>query len=121
MRLILVLLLLPSAVMADTLLCLGTRPGWMMTIEDDTVAFDYLGDGRYTLDPGLAGRADGFSSHDLITARERWPVFLENRACRVVRATLPISIEVAVPSSAGRLPLRGCCKWQDRSDPQSGS
>lgn len=113
MPLILALLLLPTSLCAETLLCLGTRPGWMMTIETDTVAFDYLGDGRYALDPPLESRDFGFRTHDLVTARERWPVYLETRTCPSLRIMLPVSIEIAVPSSAGRLPMRGCCKWKD--------
>ncbi len=108
------LIALPATVWGDTLLCLGTRPGFMMVIETDSVAFDYLGDGRYTLDPPLQGPGFGFATHELVTMRERWDVFLEERSCEVIRATLPVTLEIAVPTSAGDRPLSGCCKWQTR-------
>lgn len=105
---------LPAAATAETLLCLGTRPGFMMVIEADVVAFDYLGDGRYTLDPPVAAPGFGFASHELVTMRERWDLYLEERSCKVMRATLPVTLEISVPTSAGDRPLTGCCKWQSR-------
>lgn len=95
------------------LLCLGTYPGFMMTVAGSEATLDYLGDGIHGFDPPLGDRLEGFGTHDLVTMRERWPVYLEPRACEVLGVTLPVSVEIAVPSSAGLLPLRGCCKWQD--------
>lgn len=97
---------------AGRLLCLGTAPGFMFTATQDEVTFDYLGDGQYTLDPPLSGPPDGFGQHTLVTARERWPVYIERRACTVARATLEHVIEISVPTSAGRRPLKGCCLWK---------
>lgn len=98
---------------------MGTRPGFMVIVEDvDRVTFDYLGDGEYGLDPPLA-RREGSTRHELVTARDRWPVFLETRACEVLNATLPITLEIAVPTSAGDRPLTGCCKWQGASAPSA--
>lgn len=112
--LLLLLLLMAGAVPAQAgrLLCLGTAPGFMMAIEGSEATFDYLGDGRYGFEPPLTAAPQGFATHSLVTARERWPVYLEARACRVIRATLDISIEIAVPTSAGARPLRGCCLWK---------
>jgi hypothetical protein len=97
---------------AGRLLCLGTAPGFMMVIEDTEVAFDYLGDGRFVLEPPLQSAPQGFATHSLVTARDRWPVYLETRSCRVANATLDVSIEIAVPTSDGARPLIGCCLWK---------
>jgi len=94
----------------DPLLCLGR--GFTMIVDGSDVFFDYLGDGGFTLDPAIEGRALGFSTHELVTQRERWTVYLEERSCSIIGATLPVRIEVAVPTSAGLRPLVGCCKWQ---------
>ena len=86
----------------------------MFMIEDaDIVSFDYLGDGRFRLDPPLPAEGAGFSRHELVTASERWPIFIETRACPILGGTLDITMEIAVPSSAGQLPLQACCKWRD--------
>ena len=94
----------------DTLLCLGTHPGFMMTIDGARVRFDYLGDGLFSLDPPLE-RGQDYARHTLVTSRERWPVYFERRDCRVLRATLSTTVEIAVPTSAGTRPMTGCCKW----------
>ena len=102
-----------DAAAPERLLCLGTFPGFMMTVAGNEATLDYLGDGVHGFDPPLGDRVDRFGTHDLVTLRERWPVYLEPRACEVLGVTLPVSVEIAVPSSAGLLPLRGCCKWQE--------
>lgn len=102
-----------GAAAPERLLCLGTFPGFMMTVAGKEATLDYLGDGVHGFDPPLGDRVERFETHDLVTLRERWPVYLEPRACEVLGVTLPVSVEIAVPSSAGLLPLRGCCKWQD--------
>ncbi|MEL6168422.1 MAG: hypothetical protein AAFR35_07000 [Pseudomonadota bacterium] len=96
------------------LFCVGTGPGFLMTIEEDAVAFDYLGDGSYGLDPPLSSRDFNFARHNLVTAQETWPVFIEHRQCTALDATLPVSIEIAVPTSAGDAPLQGCCVWNPK-------
>lgn len=103
------LCLLPGLASADRLLCLGTFPGFMMQVDGTEVMLDYLGDGTYVLDPALPEDITGFTSHELVTQRERWPVFVEARACPTKWKTLPISIEIAIPTSSGQRPLNACC------------
>ncbi len=106
---------LPGLAAAETgLHCLGTRPGFMFSVEDgDTVRFDYLGDGRFGLEPALEAPFDGFRRFVLVTAVERWDVYLETRACQVINMNLPLTLEVAVPTSSGLRPLTGCCIWAE--------
>jgi hypothetical protein len=61
---------LPGLATADTgMHCLGTRPGFMFSVEDgDTVRSDYLGDGRLRLEPALEAPFDGFHRIILLTA-----------------------------------------------------
>ena len=56
------LVLVPLPLQADRLLCLGTRPGFMFTVETDTATFDYLGDGRYRFEPPLTALPDSAAS-----------------------------------------------------------
>lgn len=105
-------LIAPFPAAADRLLCLGTYPGFMMQVEGGEVMLDYLGDGVYELDPPLADTVTGFTTHSLVTKRQRWPVYVEARACPTKWKTLPISIEIAVPTSAGQQPLNACCMVQ---------
>ncbi|ROU04184.1 hypothetical protein [Histidinibacterium lentulum] len=114
-------LALPLALLAGTapadppgLHCLGSRPGFMFSVEaGDVVRFDYLGDGQFGLDPALTDRFEGFRGFELVTARERWDLWLETRACRIIGIDLPLSLEIAVPSSGGLRPLTACCRWVD--------
>ena len=118
-----VLAVLPAtSAAAETgrLFCMGADPRFLATIEGDTVALDYLGDGSFTLDPPLDSRAFGFSRHILVTARERWDLYLETRACPMRGADLPVSIEIAVPTSSGLRPFSGCCVWNPK-DPGDAS
>jgi hypothetical protein len=93
--------LFPTHATAERLLCLGTFPGFMMQIEGAEVMLDYLGDGTYTLEPELPDTITEFTRHELVTRRERWPVFVEARACPTQWKTLPIMIEIAIPTSSG--------------------
>lgn len=115
-RLACLLLLVASPALAEPpgLHCLGTRPGFLFTVEaGDTVRFDYLGDGRFGLEPALSDRFEGFRGYTLVTSRERWDLWLETRSCRVIGIDLPLTLEIAVPSSAGLRPLTACCRWAD--------
>ncbi|WP_143535083.1 hypothetical protein [Roseivivax jejudonensis] len=98
---------------AETLLCLGMQPGFMLTIEGDTVAFDYAGDGQFELDPPLPARGLSYSRHTLVTARQRWPLYLEGRDCAALGATFPVSVEIGVPVRSRVEPFSGCCTWRD--------
>ena len=94
-----------------SLLCLGTNPGFMFMVEEgNVVRFDYLGDGTYRLDPPLDERP-GFGRHEMVTRHDRWPVLIEDRACPILNGTMPVTVEIAVPTSAGMRPLTGCCRW----------
>jgi len=96
-------------------LCLGTSPGFMMTIQGDKASFDYLGDGVYAVDPAVpAEPPTAASRHDLVTSRTRIGMFLERRECRVIGADLPVRIELAIPTSVGLRPMVGCCKQNGR-------
>lgn len=101
---------------AATLLCLGTYPGFMMTATSTQATFDYLGDGRFGIEPAIQAPGFGYATHSLVTARERWPIYFTEERCEVIGVTLPVSVEVAVPTSAGVRPLQGCCRWHALGD-----
>jgi hypothetical protein len=101
---------------ADRLLCLGVSPRFVLTIEGAEVTFDYAGDGTFRLDPPLTGRYILYRRHSLVTARQRWPLVLEARDCRVSTLTLPVRVEVRVPTAAGPVSYLGCCFWRGGGD-----
>lgn len=101
----------PAAGEGARLFCMGTGPGFLMTIDGGTAMLDYLGDGRFGFDPPLAPGEITYSRHELVTMRERWDVYLTSRACPLLGAEFDVTVEIAVPTSAGRLPLVGCCTW----------
>ncbi len=106
-------LALPNAAMARKLLCQGSDPGFQLTIENGSeVAFDYLGDGTFTLDPPLPPVATR-SDHSLITARSAFDVTIETRRCRTLNATLPVRLEVRVPTAHGPTAMPACCLWSN--------
>lgn len=109
-RLALLVSFIATTLPAQDLMCIGTRPGFIFVVSGgDRVTFDYLGDGRFRLDPPLV--RDEPTRHDLVTRRERWPVLIEERACRVLNTDHPVTLEIGVPTSAGMRPLTGCCRW----------
>ncbi|NRB00714.1 MAG: hypothetical protein HRU32_12990 [Rhodobacteraceae bacterium] len=95
---------------AEALLCMGIAPGFLMVVEGDTTTFDYLGDGDFDLDPALPLAISGGFGTRLKTAGGDIPVYIEERACRVVGIDLPIRIELGIDTSAGFTPFAGCCK-----------
>ena len=111
-RLALLLLAAPVAAQAEPrLMCLGSEPNFMLLVEGEAASFDYLGDGSFAFTPpprpGL-----GYSVHRLAAARTAFDVHLAETPCPALDTTLPVSVEVAVPTAAGLRPLRGCCLWQ---------
>ncbi|MFQ6552267.1 hypothetical protein AAD018_007975 [Aestuariibius insulae] len=103
----------PQTAEARKLLCHGSDPGFSLTIENGSeVAFDYLGDGTFTLDPPLPPVATR-SDHSLITARSAFDVTIETRRCRTLSATLPVRLEVRVPTMDGPMSMPACCLWSD--------
>ncbi|MEL6914967.1 MAG: hypothetical protein AAFP13_10740 [Pseudomonadota bacterium] len=113
LSLLAVALLASSPAHAGRLICMGAAPGFMAMIEDGTGSFDYLGDGRYDFAPALTERPEGFQRLTMTTARQTWDVYLTQQSCRFLTFETDISIEFAVPTSAGDRPLAGCCIWQD--------
>jgi len=102
---------LPASADRADWLCLGTEPGFMMTISGGAATFDYLGDGVYGMEPPVPSTPpEAASRHDLVTGRQRITVFLEHRACQVLGTRLDVAIEIAIPTSIGLRPMTGCCK-----------
>ncbi|MEL6551226.1 MAG: hypothetical protein AAFQ54_13370 [Pseudomonadota bacterium] len=85
----------------------------MSVIEDGSGSFDYLGDGRYSFEPALTERPTGFQRLTMTTMRQTWDVYITEEACPFLTIETDISIEFAVPTSAGDLPMKGCCIWKD--------
>lgn len=109
----LALVLAAAPVEAARYLCLGQSPRFAMTLEGAEVLFDYFGDGTYRLSPPAPATLPASGSrHTLFTAREEMFLFLEPRPCRVLSATLPVRVEVAVRTSDGLRPFVGCCTVQ---------
>lgn len=104
------LALLPAPTHAVGLLCLGTDPGFMMVVTDDEASLDYLGDGRFSVDPALPAPLLAYSRHSLTTAGGPLPVFIERRACQVAGIELPFVVELGLPSNGALRPARGCCR-----------
>lgn len=102
------------AAQAGRLLCMGASPSFMALIQDGVGSFDYLGDGKYDFAPAITAKPSGFQRLTMTTAREAWDVFLTAESCRVLTFDTDISIEFAVPTSAGDRPMSGCCIWQDQ-------
>ncbi|MEO1796813.1 MAG: hypothetical protein AAFR53_07345 [Pseudomonadota bacterium] len=107
------LLMLAAPANAGQLICMGTAPGFMSVIEDGSGSFDYLGDGRYSFEPALTQRPTGFQRLTMKTMRETWDVFVTEEACPLLTIETNISIEFAVPTSAGDRPMKGCCIWKE--------
>jgi hypothetical protein len=103
-------LLLPEAAAAERLLCLGLAPGFMMTLEDETARFDYLGDGVFDLAPPLALPERGVARHEIETYGGPLPVFVERAACPILGTELAFRVEIGVQTSQGMRPMTGCCR-----------
>lgn len=104
----------PVAGAAESLLCMGIAPGFLMVVESESTTFDYLGDGDFAWSPPLPDRIDGGYSTRLVTAGGDVPVYLEERACRVIGIDLPIRIELGIETSLGLTPFAGCCKRREK-------
>ncbi len=117
-------LLLAAPALADTqpagggLQCLGRDPGFMRNASGAEARPDYLGDGVFGHDPPLASPDFTFRRHALRTSRELRSVHSEVRDCTAFGATLDYAVEIAVPTSGGLRPLRGCCVWRETATVQ---
>lgn len=96
---------------AAQLLCMGTSPGFLMTIDGGTARFDYLGDGEFELLPPVAEDEvlRSTRTHVLLTAGGRIPVVLQQRRCPVLSITTPVSVEMLVDTDGGSSVFSGCC------------
>lgn len=102
---------LVSPAAAEGWLCLGTYPGFMMTIAGDRATLDYFGDGEYRVDPPVPDAPEKVSSlHTLVLSRSDVPLFFEQVSCRVMGLSLPVRVEMAIETSDGFRPMAGCCK-----------
>lgn len=110
MRILFFLLALAAPANAATLHCLAGPPGVMLTLSGDVARLDYLGDGRFALDPPLDRPPEGFSRHAIDTAGGALPVFLSRERCRIFGLDLPFSVELGIPTDEGRSPVTGCCR-----------
>ena len=109
----LILACLPQVAQADTLLCLGKRPSFLITMTEATATFDYLGDGVFRLDPPLS-RATATEPRALFSSRTEFPMFVDRRACEVRQLDMPITIRLIVPTSSGPRLFAGCCIWKSQ-------
>lgn len=105
--------LTPFPAGAEQLLCLGFRPGFMMTLEEDTARFDYLGDGVFELSPALSLPQDEVGRYELMTFGGPLPVYLERAACPMMGTLLAFRVEIGVQTSRGMQPMTGCCRGRD--------
>lgn len=94
-------------------LCVGTTLPFQMTLDGDRARFDYLGDGRFGIDPPVTQEIGASSLHDLVTRRARLAFVLAPETCPALRATLPVRIDIAIPRNGGLVVHRGCCLWRD--------
>ncbi len=91
------------------LVCAGE--GFALIARDDAAQFTYLGDGTFALSPPVPEPGFGFLRLTLATAGGDIAIYLEERACDVADADLPLSIEIAIDTSRGLEPRVGCCTW----------
>jgi hypothetical protein len=99
-------------------LCVGTSLPFQMTLDGARARFDYLGDGRFGVDPPVPRDIGPSSLHDLVTRRSRLAFLLVPQDCAALRATLPVRIDIAIPRNGEVVIHRGCCLWRDlRPDP----
>ncbi len=94
-------------------LCVGTTMPFMMTLDGATARFDYLGDGRFGIDPPVTEAIGASSLHDLVTRRARLAFVLSPETCRALRATLPVRIDIGIPRNGTLSVQQGCCLWRD--------
>jgi len=94
-------------------LCVGTTLPFQMTLDGDRARFDYLGDGRFGIDPPVTQDIGASSLHDLVTRRTRLAFVLAPETCSALRATLPVRIDIAIPRNGRTIVHTGCCLWRD--------
>jgi hypothetical protein len=95
---------------AATLHCLAGPPGLMLSLSGETALLDYLGDGRFRLTPPLDLAPEVFGTYTLDTAGGPLPVYIRREACTIFGVDLPFAVELGIPTSEGRSPVRGCCR-----------
>lgn len=93
------------------LLCVGTDPHFLMTIDQGGVAFDYLGDGRFTLIPPVdeSEVLRSTRTHILETDQGNLPLLIKPEACPVLTSETALSLEILVITSEGPRSFHGCC------------
>ncbi|WP_424970064.1 hypothetical protein [Dinoroseobacter sp. S76] len=93
------------------LLCVGTDPHFLMTIEGGNVAFDHLGEGRFTLIPPVdeSEVLRSTRTHILETDQGNLPLLIKPEACPVLTTETPLSLEILVITSEGPRSFYGCC------------
>jgi hypothetical protein len=94
-------------------LCVGTTLPFQMTLDVDRARFDYLGDGRFGIDPPVTQEIGASSLHEIVTRRTRLAFVLAPETCPALRATLPVRIDIAIPRNGGLVVHQGCCLWRE--------
>ena len=113
LRALVLALILTGTTVKAAWLCVGTSLPFQMTLDSDRARFDYLGDGRFGIDPPVTQDIGASSLHDLVTRRSRLAFVLAPETCRALRATLPVRIDIAIPRNGGVVVHQGCCIWRD--------
>ncbi|WP_424967461.1 hypothetical protein [Dinoroseobacter sp. S375] len=93
------------------LLCMGSDPHFLMTIDGGDVVFDPLGTDTLTLIPPVdeSEVLRSTRTHILETPERNLPLLLKPESCQVLSTTLPLSLEILVNTDDGPRSFRGCC------------
>lgn len=101
--------LLPAGAQA-AYICIGPSPRFLLIVDKSAAQFDFYPRLTFAVTPPATDRApDDGATHTLSAPGIEIPVLLTPKACPILGATLPVTVQLALPDGAATEMLDGCC------------
>lgn len=91
-------------------MCVGASPRFLLFISDRSAQFDFYPGTSFTVTPPAPEPPDQLASTHALTGDARTiSVILNQKSCPVLGATLPVTVDLALPDGDEAELISGCC------------